>query len=57
MCFWTKQVKTQQHQNKNLNKKTLAGAGNWSRELSHAERMLYLCTTESTEIKSGSQSI
>jgi len=35
MCFWTKKVKTQQQQNKKSNIKTLAGAGDWTRDLLH----------------------
>ena len=48
--FLDKKGKTQQQQqNKNSNIKTLAWTGNWPRDLSHPERMRYLCTTESTE--------
>jgi len=32
-----------------INIKTLAGAGNYTRVLSHPKRMRYLCTIESTE--------
>jgi len=47
--FLNKKVNTQQQQNKISNIKTVAGAGNWTRDLSHPKRMRYLCTTESTE--------
>jgi len=49
MYFWQK-VKTQQQQqeqNKKANIKTLAGAGNWTRELLHPKRMGYHCTNGS----------
>ena len=52
--FWHKKVKTQQQQN---NIKTLAWAGNWTRELPPPERMRYLCTTESTVSNDCSQAI
>jgi len=42
-------VKTQQQQNRKSNIKTLAGAGNWTRDLLHPKRMRYHCTTKSTE--------
>ena len=56
MCFGQK-VKTQQQQNKKLNIKTLAGAGNLTRDLLHPKRMRYHCTTESTERFDCSQAI
>ena len=37
--------------------KTLAGTGNWTRNISHPRRMHYLCTTESTERNDCSQAI
>jgi len=36
---------------------TLAGTGNWTRELLHPKRMLYHCTTMSTESIGYSQTI
>jgi len=57
MSFWTKKVKTQQQQNKKSNKKTLAGAGDGTRELLHPKRMRHHCTTESTESIDCSQAI
>jgi len=50
-----KKVKTQQ-QNKKLNIKTLAWAGNWTRDLSYQKRMRNLCTNELTESNDCSQS-
>jgi len=55
--FFDKKVKTQQQQNKKSNIKTLAGAGNLTRDLLHQKRMRYHCTTESTEISDCSQAI
>jgi len=52
-----KKVKTQQQQNKKSDIKTLAGAGYWTRELLHPERMRYHCTTEATESIDCSQAI
>ena len=52
-----KKVKTQQQQNKQSNEKTLAGAGDWTRDLLHPKRMRYHCTTESTESIDCSQAI
>jgi len=57
MCFWTKKVKTQQQQYKKSNIKTLAGAGDRTRDLLHSKRMRYHCTTESTENIDCSQAI
>jgi len=54
--FLDKKVKTQQ-QNKKSNIKTLAGAGDWTRDLLHPKRMRYHCTTESTESIDRSQAI
>jgi len=49
MCLGQKS-KTQQKQNKTKqNIKTVARAGNWTRELLHPCWMRYLWTTESTE--------
>jgi len=47
--FMDKKIKTQQQQNKKSNLKTLAGTGNWTRDLLHPKRMRYHCTTESSE--------
>ena len=47
--FLDQKVKTQQQQNKKSNIKTLAGAGDWTRDLLHPKRMRFHCTTESTE--------
>jgi len=55
--FWDKKVKTQQQQNKKSNIKTLAEAGDWTRDLSHPKRIRYHCTTESTESIDCSQAI
>jgi len=57
MCFGTKKVKTQQQQNKKSNIKTVAGAGNITRDLSRPKRIRYLCSTESTESYVSSQTI
>ena len=57
MCFWTKQVKTQQQQNKKSNIKTLAANGDWTRDLLHPKPMRYHCTTESTDSIDCSQAI
>jgi len=46
--FLHKQLKSQQEIKKS-NLKTLAGAGNWTRDLSLLTRMRYICPTESTE--------
>jgi len=48
MCFEQK-VKTQQQQNKKSNIKTLAGGGDWTRDLLHPKRMRDHCTTKSTK--------
>jgi len=56
MCLEEK-VKTQQQQKKISNIKTLAGAWNWTRDILHTKRMLYHCTTESTESMYCSQAI
>ena len=50
-CVSGQKVKTQQQQNKTSNIKKLAGAKNWTRDLSHPKRMRYLCTTESIVVK------
>jgi len=50
-----KKVKTQQQQNKTS--KTLAGAGDWTRDIMHPKRMRYHWTTESTESIDCSQAI
>jgi len=56
--FLDKKVKTQQRQNKKKsNIKTLAWAGNWTKDISHQKRMRYLCSTESTESNDCSQAI
>jgi len=47
--FYRQKVKTQQQQNRKSNIKTLAGAGNRTRDFLHPKRMRYHCTTESTE--------
>ena len=52
MCFGQK-VKTQQQHTQ----KSLAGAGNGTRDLVHLKRMRYHCTTESTENIDCSQAI
>ena len=44
-----KKVKTQQQQNRTSNIKTLAGSGNWTRDISHPKQVRYLWTTESAE--------
>ena len=55
--FFDKKIKTQQQQNKKSNIKTVAGAGNWTRDILHPKRMRYHCTTESTENIYCSQAI
>jgi len=45
MCFGTKR-KTQQQQNKKSDIKTVAGAGNLTRDNLHPKQMRYHCTTE-----------
>ena len=55
--FFEKKVKTQQQQNKKSNIKSLAGAGNWTRDLLHPKRMRQHYTTESTESIDYSQAI
>ena len=55
--FLDKKVKTQQQQNNKSNIKTLAGVGDWTRDLWHPKRMRYHCTTESTESIDCSQAI
>jgi len=55
--FLVKKVKTQQQQIKKSNIKTVAGVGDWTRELLHTKRMRYHCTTESTESTDCSQAI
>ena len=58
MCFFfDKKSKNTQQQNKKSNIKTLAGAGDWTRDLLHPKRMRYHCTTESTESIDCSQAI
>ena len=55
--FLDKQVK---HNNNKTNKsviKTLDGAGNKTRDISHRKRMHYLCTAESTVSNDCSQAI
>jgi len=59
MCFWPKKQQ-QQHHNKKPKKikhKTLAGAGDLTRDILHLKRMRYHCTTESTESIDCSQAI
>jgi len=53
MCFWT-QSKKQHQQNKKSNIKTVAGAGNLTRDLLHPKRMRYHFTTESTDLSTAS---
>ena len=55
--FLTQKVKTQQQQNKQSNIQTLAGAGDWTRDILHPKRMRYHCTTEPTESIDCSQAI
>jgi len=55
--FLDTKVKTQQQQNKKSNIKTLAGDGDWTRDLLHPKRMRNHCTTESTESIDSSQAI
>jgi len=57
MCFFDKKVKTQQQQNKKSNIKTLAGSGDWTRDLLHPKRMRYQSTTELTDSINCSQAI
>ena len=55
--FLDKKVKTQPQQNKKSNLETHDGARNWTRDLMHPKRILYHCTTESTETIDCSQAI
>jgi len=55
--YFGQNLKPQQQQNKKSNIKTLAGAGNCTRDLLHPKRMGYHCTTESTESIDCSQAI
>ena len=55
-CVFGQRSKIQQ-QNKKSNLKTLAGAWNWTWELSHSKRMRYICITESTESNDWSRAI
>ena len=47
--FMDKLWKHNNNETKISNLKTLAGAGNWTRDLLHPKRMRYHCPTESTE--------
>ena len=47
LCVFGPTSKTQQQQDGKSN--SIAGAGNLTRDLSHAKQMRYLCTIESTE--------
>jgi len=57
MCFWTKKSKTTTNTKQKIKPKTLVGAGNWTRDLSHPKRMRYHCTAESTESNDSRQAI
>jgi len=57
MCFWTRSKNTTTTKEKKSNIKTLDGPGNWTRDLLQPKRMLYHCTTESTESLYCSQAI
>jgi len=52
MCL-DKKIKTTTTKQINLTKKNLAGARNLTRDLSHANRMRYHCTTETTDEYGG----
>jgi len=55
MCWGQKSKNTTTKQQNNL--KTLAGAGNWTHDLSHPKQISYICTTESTESNDCGQAI
>jgi len=57
MCFWTKSKITEQQRNKKSNIKTLAGAGNRTRNLLHPKRKRFHCHSESTKSMDCSQAI